>query len=270
MPLPMSPTDSVFLFGESRDHPMHVGGLQLFVPPDGATALDVRAMFEQELARAQVGGLFQKRPVRSLSSLGQWAWQTDRDFDLEHHVRFNALPEPGRVLELLALCSRLHSTLLDRHRPLWELHLIEGLNDGRFAVYFKVHHALVDGVSALRLLSRMLSTDADERDMPAPWAPRERRRSLPVPMSVGGAARRARAVASDVAGMAPALQRTLGSAWNDSGVNLSLRAPKTMLNTRITGARRFAAQSWPVERLKAVGRASGSSLNDVVLAMCSG
>jgi diacylglycerol O-acyltransferase len=266
----MSPTDAVFLLGETREHPMHVGGLQLFVPPEGATALDVRALFEQAVKRNEVGRLFQKRPVRSLSSLGQWSWQVDRDFDLEHHVRFNALPEPGRVLELLALCSRLHSSLLDRHRPLWELHLIEGLNDGRFAMYFKVHHALVDGVSALRLMSRMMSTDPDERGMPAPWAPRERRVQDDGGAGLATTARRAASLLGEGVGLLPVLQRSVRDALRDQAATMSFHAPKTMFNTKITGARRFAAQSWPVERMKAVGRATGTTLNDVVLAMCSG
>ena len=126
MLLPMSPTDSMFLLAESREHPMHVGSLQLFVPPDGADALDVRKLFEDAIAADEVAPLFQKRPRRSITSLGQWGWETDREFDLEHHVRRSALPQPGRILELLALCSRLHSTLLDRHRPLWEMHLDRG------------------------------------------------------------------------------------------------------------------------------------------------
>src|SRR5206468_6423778 len=100
-----------------------------------------------------------KRPKRSLTSLGQWGWIQDESFDLEHHVRRSALPQPGRIHDLLVLCSRLHSTLLDRKRPLWEMHLIEGLEDGRYAVYFKVHHSLLDGVSAMRMISKMLSTD---------------------------------------------------------------------------------------------------------------
>ena len=72
-------------------------------------------------------------------------------------MRRSALPSPGRVRELLELTSRLHSSLLDRHRPLWETHVVEGLNDGRFAIYTKLHHALIDGVSALKLMQRSLS-----------------------------------------------------------------------------------------------------------------
>ncbi|HET8582803.1 MAG TPA: wax ester/triacylglycerol synthase family O-acyltransferase [Jatrophihabitans sp.] len=268
MPLPMPPTDALFLLAETREHPMHVGGLQLFVPPDGADALDVRAMFEAAIAADEVAPLFQKRPRRSVTTLGQWAWEVDRMFDLEHHVRRNALPRPGRVLELLALCSRLHSTLLDRHRPLWEMHLVEGMDDGRYAIYFKVHHALVDGVSALRLLSRMLSADADERGMPAPWAPRTRG---PRPQHAPrNPARDALDLLGDAVGLGPALARTVSRALNDQGGTLSLSAPKSMLNVPITGARRFAAQSWPLERIRAVGKAGDATVNDVVLAMCSG
>jgi WS/DGAT/MGAT family acyltransferase len=142
MPLPMSPMDSVFLLVESRERPMHVGSLQLFEPPGGTDALDLRRMYEATMGDAEIAPLFRKRAHRSLASLGQWSWEVDRAFDLEHHVRRSALPQPGRVLELLSLCSRLHSTLLDRHRPLWEMHLVEGLADGRFAIYTKTHHAM--------------------------------------------------------------------------------------------------------------------------------
>jgi diacylglycerol O-acyltransferase len=268
MLLPMPPTDAIFLLAESREHPMHVGGLQLFVPPDGADALDVRRMFEDELAKDEVAPLFQKRPRRSVRTLGQWAWDTDRAFDLEHHVRRNALPQPGRVLELLQLCSRLHSTLLDRHRPLWEVHLVEGLADGRYAVYFKVHHSLVDGVSALRLMARALSPDPDERNLPAPWALRldrsrpSRSSSSSTPDVVE--------MLQDALGLGPALARTVNRALKEQSASISLSAPKSMLNVPITGARRFAAQSWPIERIRTIGKASGTTVNDVVLAMCSG
>jgi diacylglycerol O-acyltransferase / wax synthase len=248
---------------------MHVGSLQLYVPPDGADALDVRQMFTDAMTRDEPSALFLKRPKRSVTSLGQWGWVTDKSFDLEHHVRNSALAQPARVRELLALVSRLHSTLLDRHRPLWEMHLIEGLADGRYGVYFKVHHSLIDGVSALKMLGRQLSADADERDMPAPWAPppgsrRPRGGDSPNP------AQRALHMLGDTAGLAPALVRTLRGAITEQSGTMSLSAPKSMFNVPITGARRFAAQSWPMERIKAVGKNADATVNDVVLAMCSG
>ena len=273
MLLPMAPTSSMFLLGESREHPMHVGGLQLFQPPPGADAIDVRSMFDAAMLDGEVAPLFQKKARRSITSLGQWGWEVDDQFDLEHHVRRNALPQPARVLELLALCSRLHSSLLDRHRPLWEMHLIEGLNDGRFAVYFKSHHALVDGVSALRMLSRMLTEDPDERDLPPFWAPRPRRERVPTEKEGAfavSALRQALNMAGDVAGLGPAFARTVRRGINAEGGAMNFSAPRTMLNVPITGARRFAAQSWPMERVRQVGKASNATVNDVVLAMCSG
>lgn len=270
MLLPMSPVDALFLLAETREHPMHVGGLQLFVPPEGADASDVRKLFDDAVATDEVAPLFQKRPRRSLRSFGQWAWEPDEQFDLEHHVRNNALPQPGRALELLALCSRLHSTLLDRHRPLWEMHLIEGLQDGRFAVYLKVHHSLVDGVSALRLLARTLSEDPELREMPAPWAPREGWARPPSAALPASAMRSALHFAADAAGIVPALARTVNRSVTERSGALSFSAPKTILNVPITGARRFAAQSWPLERIRGIGRAAGATVNDVVLALCSG
>ncbi len=272
MVLPMSPVDSLFLVTEAREHPMHVGGLQLFQPPEGADAMDVRAMFDVAIAEDEPAAMFSKRARRSIRSAGQWGWEQDGQFDIEHHVRRNALPAPGRVLELLALCSRLHSTLLDRHRPLWECHLVEGLEDGRYAVYFKIHHSMIDGVGAVRLLQDGLSTDAAARGMVAPWArqPAGSVAEVQVEPPNPSVLRSALALAAEAAGLPVVLAKTVNRAMHGQSTTLSLSAPKTMLNVPITGARRFAAQSWPIGRVKQVAKAGGSTLNDVVLAMCAG
>jgi diacylglycerol O-acyltransferase / wax synthase len=269
--LPMPPTDSVFLLAESRDTPMHVGGLQLFRPP--ADFPGTRELFSQLIAADSVAPLFRKRARRSIATAGQWAWEDDQQFDLEHHVRHNALPKPSRVLELLALCSRLHGTVLDRRRPPWEFHLIEGLADGRFAVYFKIHHALVDGVSAQRLLQRVLTKDPDARDLPAPWANRPRSvdsRAAQRPEVGLATLRGAVQLATEAAGIPAALRTTLRRSRADLSSPVSFAAPRTMFNVPITGARRFAAQSWPMRRFTAITRAGRVTVNDVVLAVCSG
>ena len=288
MLLPMSPTDSMFLTLEARQRPMHVGGLHLYVPPDGADEEYVPDLFRTLTSVSEVAPLFRKRPARSLTTAGQWGWEEDQQFDIEHHVRHNALPKPGRILELLSLCSRLHSSLLDRSRPLWECHLIEGLADGRFAIYFKIHHALVDGVAASRLLQSVLSADPDERDSPPPWAvrpPRPRPAAavaesadhsvLDLPAT---ALRSALSLAGEAAGIPGALARTVTRGIRDEGAPVSFSAPRTIFNVPINGSRRFAAQSWPIDRIKAVGKAARAlepaapavTVNDVVLAMCSG
>ncbi|HEX2903522.1 MAG TPA: wax ester/triacylglycerol synthase domain-containing protein, partial [Jatrophihabitans sp.] len=271
MPLPMLPTDSVFLLAESRETPMHVGGLQLFKPPPDFAGTD--ALFRQLIADENVAPLFLQRPVRSLGTAGQWAWTADDQFDIEHHVRHNSLPRPGRVLELLALCSRLHGTLLDRKRPLWEFHLIEGLADGRFAIYFKIHHSLVDGVAAQRLLQNVLTPDPEARDLPAPWSVRpagQRREattrvgtSAGIPRGDGSrpALRAALQLAVEAAGLPAALTGTLTRGLREQSAPISFAAPKTMFNVPITGSRRFAAQSWPLERIRAIRGAAGVTVN---------
>lgn len=276
MRLPMPPTDSMFLLGESREHPMHVGGLLLLQPPDGATAEDVRALFDVALTRDDdVAPLWRRRAARSLFTLGQWAWEEDPRFDLDHHVRFNALPRPGGVDELWELVSRLHSSVLDRSRPLWEMHLIEGLADGRYAIYVKIHHSLADGVGAMKLLRRVLTTDPCETGMPAPWGTVDR--SDPPKSGVGTAidlpgaiVRAVRTTATEAIGIVPALVGTVDRALHARGGSMSLSAPRSMLNVPIAGGRRFAARSWPLERLQMVAKAADATVNDVVLAMSAG
>ena len=263
--------DSVFLLPESREQPMHVGGLQLFDLPEGAGKGYLRELYEASVSIEHVAPVFRKRAHRSLLTLGQWTWVDDDAVDLEHHVRHSALPEPGRVRELLALTSRLHGTLLDRKRPLWESHLIEGLEGRRFAVYTKLHHALMDGVSATRLLASSLSTDPDARDVTPPWeasgSERPRRSPGLSALSLPGLAVQA---GVDAVGLVPTLLKLASDGLSSQATVLPLQAPRSMLNVAITGSRRFAAESWSLARIRAVARGADATVNDVVLAMCSG
>lgn len=265
----ISPADSIFLLAESREHPMHVGGLQLFEPPEGAGPDFIRDIYATMLTYGDVQPTFRKHPAELLGGIANVAWSFDRDIDLEYHLRRSALPSPGRVRELLELTSRLHGSLLDRHRPLWEAHLVEGLNDGRFAVYTKVHHALLDGVSAMKLMRRSLSDDPQNTELLAPWTigPRQRakgrkKRSSPLGDLVK--------VAGSVAGFVPSVLTIARAALLEQQLTLPFGAPKTMFNVPIGGARRCAAQSWPLKRVVAVKDACGVTVNDVILAMCAG
>lgn len=321
---PIDPSSAAFLLAENRNMPMHVGGLQLFTKPEDAGPEFVREMYESMRDTAEIAPLFLKHPYRSARTAGQLVWRPDENFDAEHHVRHSALPQPGRVRELLELCGRLHSSRLAWERPLWESHIIEGLADGRVAMYTKIHHGLVDGVSAMRLLQKVLTTDPDRRDMGAPWSaeaarrPRKRKDDTPsiadavtgavdavsgaagavtdvagtaagtavevaagaagaaagaarsLPDIPGDALRTALAISADAAGMPGALVRTLRRGIRNETSSVSLYAPRTIFNQSITGSRRFAAQDWPVERLRGIGKATGTTINDVVLAMTSG
>ncbi len=266
----MSLQDAAFLLPETREQPMHVGGLHLYTPPESAGRDFLRDMYGELLAVEEIAPLFRQRAHRSLATLGQWAWQEDKELDLEHHVRHSALPRPGRIRELLALVSRLHSTLLDRQRPLWEMHLIEGLEDGRFAIYTKLHHAVMDGVSATRLMQASLSADPDDRQLRAPYLPRESRHKDATGFSPGALVGMARGAVSETIALGPLVYRAADRLIREQAAALPSAAPRTILNGPITGSRRFAAQSWSLPRLQAVRKAAGVTLNDVILAMCSG
>jgi diacylglycerol O-acyltransferase / wax synthase len=263
----IAPLDAMCLLAESREHPMHVGGLQLFKPPAGAGRGYLRETYEAMLGCDDVAPLFRKRPAEVFGAMSNVTWSCDDEIDLEYHVRRSALPAPGQVRGLLELTSRLHGSLLDRHRPLWETHLIEGLKDGRFAVYTKMHHAMVDGVSGLRLLQGSLNIDPDDPDFRMPWLPPRRRRGGRP--KVGRLQQLGRVVGS-AAGLAPSTIGLARAALIEQQLMLPYQAPRTMLNVPIGGARRVAAQSWSLERITEVKKAAGVSVNDIVLAMCSG
>ncbi|WP_096290487.1 WS/DGAT/MGAT family O-acyltransferase [Mycobacterium ahvazicum] len=262
----MNPADGIFLLGESREHPMHVGGLQLYEPPGGAGPEFVREFYDSLVVQRDFQPTFLKRPATFLGGIANLGWSYDKDLDIDYHVRRSALPSPGRVRDLLELTSLLHSALLDRHRPLWEAYVIEGLKDGRFAIYTKMHHSLIDGVSALKLMQRALSADPEDTEIRAPWSlPKSKRKSAPT--SRLSALMHA---AGSLAALAPSTLSLARAALFEQQLTLPFGAPRTMLNVKIGGARRCAAQSWSVDRIKNVKNAAGVTLNDVVLAMCSG
>jgi len=270
----MPPTDAMFLWAESREHPMHVGSLQLFIPPDELGPDFVTDMVDRWRADDYVNPLYRKRPKEPVSSLGNTWWSLDDDIDFDYHVRQSALPHPGRIRELLALTSRWHGALLDRHRPLWETHVVEGLADGRIAMYSKVHHSLVDGVSAIRIMQRSLSDDPESRESLPPWATPPRARptevaTVPKGPNPFGLLKSLGAASSDAMSLIPGGLRVASKIVRDADLNLP-SAPRTILNGRVGGARRFAAQSWEIDRIKRVAKSSGTTLNDVVLAMVSG
>lgn len=269
---PLSPTDQLFLWLEKRQQPMHVGGLQIFSFPEDAPDDYVARLAEQLRNDTEVTGPFK---CRLDNRLAQPVWVPDKHLDLEHHFRFEALPTPGRIRELLAFVSAEHSHLMDRERPLWEFHLIEGLGHRQFAVYIKVHHSLVDGISAMRMTQRMLSTDPSRRNMPPIWdlsvrSRRDEDRSVPsLWQSISHLLGESGKQLGTVPTVARELLRTINTARKDPSYNSIFHAPRSILNRKITGSRRFAAQSYCLKRIKAVCHAYGTTVNDVVTAMCA-
>ena len=267
----LSPVDQLFLYLEKRQQPMHVAGLQLFSFPEGAGPKYVSELAQSIRDYCNPEPPFNQRLRRRM---GQWQWDEDQQFDIDHHFRHEALPRPGRIRELLSLVSAEHSNLLDRERPLWEAHLIEGIRGRQFALYTKVHHSMMDGISAMRMGMRALSTDPEERDLPPVWAykPKKRGRGVNNPVDAVSSLARLTAGATRQIATVPALTREIyrvtQKAKDDPNYVSIFQAPNTILNQCITGSRRFAAQSYSLPRLKKLAGAFNCTLNDVVLSMC--
>ena len=269
----IAPLDSAFLIQEAREHPMHVGGLQLFHLPDGADEDYVGDLYRQLLTYTDVAPLFSRRPRDPVESVGNFWWKNVADVDIEYHVRRSALPRPGRIRELLELISRLHGSLLDRHRPLWEYHVIEGLPDRRFATYAKCHHALADGITLTRKVLQSCTVDPDVRGRPPMWSPGEQVPRLESGSRIAHPVETFRAAGRTLMGfrgMGSMLAQYGRAALRDQTAVLPYGAPRSVLNGPISGSRRVAAQSWDIDRVLKVGKARGVTLNDMVLAMSAG
>ena len=275
----LSVADAGWLLIEGRERPMHVGGLMLFDPPEGADLSYLQNLVADVREHTDVRPPFNRRLARPYGMAGVYQWTEDEP-ELDYHFRHLALPEPGRIRELFVLVSNLHANLLDRHRPLWEVYLVEGIEDGRFAMYSKVHHSVLDGVAAMKQVLKSFSDDPEVRGTPPPWAiPRQ-------PSSANGdgqvtadrdpmqqARRLLKAVAQGITspiGLTKALVPQFATSPFDPAEVSPFQAPDSMLNQKLTASRRFVAQRYEFERISEIKNAFGVTINDVVLAMCSG
>jgi WS/DGAT/MGAT family acyltransferase len=232
---------------------------------DAHTAAEVHAPWNRKL-----------RHSRFLASPAQ-AWVTEEDVDLDYHVRRSALPSPGGERELGVLVSRLHSNQLDLSRPPWEVHMIEGQEGGRFSIYTKVHHSLIDGFTGMRLTVRGLSRDPEERDRPLAFLQQPARRREPAESEDSGMLADLGTLVSDVrsqAGSAVNLVKRIADPFlrrnQYSDLVHTVQAPPSILNGRIGRNRRFATQQYSLPRIKAIGSTNDATINDVVLAVVAG
>ena len=270
----LNPLDASWLSVESHETPMHVANLQIFSLPKNAPSdflgqLLARIKSERnysspwnlKLRNPKMGGVLA-------------AWKIDNNLDLDYHVRHSALPAPGGERELGVLISRLHSHQLDFKRPLWECHVIEGLENNRFALYTKMHHSLIDGVSGVRLLQRILSKDPNDLVMPAPWTVQPDRSSPKeeTAQSVEQVAAETLHVksGSSLPQVLKAFTRVMrGSKAGENGLTAPFSGPISVLNHRVTGQRRFATQQYDLGTLKNLAKQFECSLNDIVLYLCA-
>lgn len=266
---PLHPIDFIFLSLEKRQQPMHVGVLFLFKIPEHAPT-----SFIQDLV-ADIRNN-KTAPVPPFNNhLSGLFWDEDQEFDIDHHFRHIALPKPGRIRELLVYVSQEHSALIDRAKPMWSCHIIEGLEDNRFAMYFKIHHSVVDGIAGMRLVQKSFSTDPLDQHILPPWCVQEQLSLKPkksanisrVKKIMGGIKSQLDATPKVAEELFNALTKERGK--NPDYIS-SFQAPSSILNQRVSSSRRFAAQSFELSRLKDISKSLQVTLNDVVLAICSG
>lgn len=262
----LSATDILFLQLEKRQQPMHIGGLFLFKKPKNAPEDYVYYLVERIRTST-------KKPVHPFNQVvhNGLFWKEDDEFEIDHHFRHIALPKPGRIRELLVYVSQEHSALLERAKPLWECHIIEGIEDDRFALYFKMHHSVVDGVAAMRIIKKTLSRSAEEMIENPFWTiskPKSKSKSGQLTNS----GYNLDMVASQLKTIPTISKELFNSVKDFKNPNFikSYQTPASVLNQSITSSRRIAAQSYKIERFKKIAKHFGMTINDVVLAVCSG
>ncbi|WP_182481373.1 WS/DGAT/MGAT family O-acyltransferase [Nocardioides immobilis] len=255
--------DAMFLLGEAPSRPAQVITLQLYRSPDGCDADEwVADYFQHLLSHEDLKPVFRRRPARTALSPSTLRWVEDEPVEIDHHVRHSALPGQGRVRELLEAVAVQHGVPLDRRRPLWEFHVFEGLEGGRFATAFKTHHAIADGMSLAKHVLGSLTEDPEVRGCIPPWAARPQAAERPTQQSPS--------ISLAPVGRSVSVVRSLVHMSRDANSRVPFEAPPSPLNVKVGGARRFAGDQWPVERLKAVASAASCTVNDVGLAMTGG
>jgi diacylglycerol O-acyltransferase / wax synthase len=296
----LSGLDATFLYLETPEQPMHVGGLNIFELPAGYTGDfvdDLRAHITQRMHLAPV---FRRKLVNMPFELANPIWALDDDMDMEYHIRSTVLPKPGTRAQLDKLVGRLHSSLLDRSRPLWEFYVIEGLQSPpdapagtrHVAFYSKVHHAALDGAAGVALATAIM----DVTPIPRAVRPAPNRRAMATDnfgiaeLAVAGiknTAVQSAKLAKNLPGLARAAYSMLRPPKSDEPVlgvaglelvdnsgNVPQKnrwfAPKTPINVSITNQRSFSSLSFPLAGIKHVAKGNGVTLNDVVMGICSG
>ncbi|GCL64038.1 WS/DGAT/MGAT family O-acyltransferase [Pseudaquabacterium pictum] len=280
----LSIIDGAFLHLESPEMPMHVGSLALFDPPEGGATDWYEAVKAHVAGRMHLAPVFTRKLALMPFDLANPVWIPDDDIDLDYHVRYLVLPKPGTMAQMEALCARLHSSLLDRSRPLWEFYVIEGLADGRLGFYSKVHHAAVDGQAAVAMANSVFDLTPEPRRVKPPRARRGHRYQLGVAELLGAAlSNQARQVVEFAKLLPPLLGAASGAAVDAARQALAQRraggaatagpklkmAPPTPFNMPITNQRAFAGVALPLGEVKAIGKGLGGSINDMVMWLCS-
>ena len=280
----LDPLDSLMLTAELISSPMHVAVLMILAPPPGEDPETYpRRLFEESLeADVEIDPRLRRVPHRGLDTGFGWVWRDVTEggaaLDIRHHFQCRTLPRGAEMDDLWELVSGLHALRLDRSAPLWMVYLIDGLPDGRFAFYVKVHHIVVDGVAGMQMIAGSLNPDPDRRGMPPLYAAGSGRKAGTRSEHITGgpfsALRGIAGIATAGVGLAGRLVRTelataLGALLSRSIV-APFSAPRTRFNTKLGPFRAVAGTNLNRARLRAIQEAADVTGNDVVMAVVSG
>lgn len=274
----LSSLDASFVHLETPDTPMHVASLLLLEPPENPAANFYEEVKKLLANRIHLARLLHRKLAPMPFELGDPVWIDDDDVDIDYHVRHVLLPQPGTMEQLEALTARLHSSTLDRSRPLWEVYVIEGLQDGLIGYYNKVHHSGIDGKSGTELANVLYDITPEPRVFEPPVRRQTSGYQLGVTEMFEAGLRNAVMQYAKLAGMLPKAAEVFGglagaaSRLSDKAQDgTHLRpAPKTLFNVAITNQRSFATMQIPLAGMKALAKSQHATLNDIVMAICAG
>ncbi len=270
----LSSIDAGFLHQEDGGAHMHIGGLGIFEGP-----VPSGDQFRAHIAsRLPLVPRYRQKLVEMPLGTGRPLWAEDPTFSIGYHVRHTALPSPGSEAQLMALVSRITSQRLDRTKPLWEMWLVEGLEDGRWAVITKTHHAMIDGVGGIDLMTALLDLSREPRQVDGePWEPQATPGTLGLlAHGAEGAARNLVRLSTRGLGLALRPRRAVkevlstAAALAAAASPLVSGAPATPLNRRPGPHRRVEVVRTPLADYKTVKQAFGATVNDVVLTAVAG
>ncbi len=301
----LSGIDASFLYMETPETPMHVAGFTLYELPKGFKGSFYDHFRTFFAGRVHLIPIFGKKLARAVLELDHPGWVDAGELDLEYHIRSATLSAPGNWKQLEEMVASLHSNPLDRSRPLWQFHVIEGIEGGRVALYSKVHHAAVDGGAGMVITKALYDMTVEPRQVEPPQPRQPVEKPAAAERVVSGAAdlignllkhqmnalKAGADIATQVAGQIagalvpkpgenPLANLFKGNLLKDGLPGLGslpglpklpdIIAPKTPFNVTITRERSYAARSLSLVDAKLVAKATGTKINDVVMAICGG
>lgn len=263
------PLDLMFFLTESAQSPKHVAAVQVFELPADAPPTYMRDLVES-FKQAPVIAPFNYKP--HFPRFGLPEWREDKDIEINYHVRHSALPGPGNDAQLMEVVQRLHGGMLDRRRPCWICQVIEGLEGNRFAIYTKIHHAYIDGMSGVKRMYGSLSASPNETRVVPTWSFEPKSA-----FSEGKPRRAEKSVAQKLTSQAKGLMEAygfltdVGLQWlklRDSKAQMPFAAGRTRMNRTVEwDSRSTAVCTFDLDKVKAIGHKQGCTVNEVVLAI---